>query len=368
MPRVLHVIPPDATLSAYGLEAWLDAGRGFLPVVAALGPTAWAERGDRWDLFPVHPLPRPRSGVSRLAARLRPGQDPWLRFLMDHQVSLVHLHDDLPAADFLRAARQLDVPVVASAPGLGDSALPFERMAHVLAPSPARADWVRERTRGRVPVRVAPPPIAPPEGPARRMRGEPKPLRWVTSISDAERGSLGLVVRAFARYAADSAEPATLTVLLAGPWVAEARAIIDAYAPGADISVLLLGDAAGLRAALAAAHAAVFPLADAQPSRGEGLTWPAWVAAGLGLPLVLGRGPAELDGLRDHQGALLTDPEEGAMASRMQFLATRPYVWPTLGQTARQLSTGRLAYDRACEIPFEVYRQVLRAHAATALA
>ncbi|MDB5099161.1 MAG: hypothetical protein JWM80_3582, partial [Cyanobacteria bacterium RYN_339] len=240
-------------------------------------------------------------------------------------------------------------------------------------PTPARADHARSQLRSALAVRVAPPPIAPPDerGRAkalRSIRAEGRGLRWVTAVTDFEREQLGLAVRAFGRYAQAATDVPELVVLVAGPWVEEAQAIATAYAPGAHLTVLPLSGAAALRTALASAQAAFFPLAAAEPRRGEGLTWAAWTAASLGLPMVLGRAPATVDGLLDHQHALLAEPNEEALAARMQFLAARPYIWPTLGETALGLVTGRLAFDRACDIPFEVYRQVLRARPLPAVA
>lgn len=357
MPNVLHVIPPDATLSGFGLEAWIDAGRGFLPVVSSTDPQL-----ARWDAFPVRALPRPTWGVGRLAARLRPGADVWGRWLLEQRVGLVHLHDLGPAEDLLRAAERLDLPVVATWPEDGPSRFPFERLDHVLAPSPARADQVRALAGHRVTVRVAPPPMRPPDNFRRtvvaRMPGpEGTPLRWVTTVSDAERPRLSLAVQAFGRYAAEAGGPVELVVVLASGWLPEARAIVEAYAPGAPIQVIQVGDAAGLRAAMAGAHLGLFP---------QGDSWGAWTGAAQGLPMVLGRAGAEREGLVDLQHAVLADLD--ALAARMTFLASRPYMWPNLAEGAMRASLGRLAYDRACEIPFEVYREVLRSHVAPAFA
>jgi hypothetical protein len=356
VPKVLHVVAPDATLSGFGLEAWIDAGRGFLPVVASADPHL-----TRWDTFPVRTLPRATRGVGRLAVHLRPGADAWARWLLEQGIGLVHLHDLGPAEDLLRAADRLDLPVVASWPEDGPARFPFERLDHVLAPSPLRADRVRALAGGRVPVRVAPPPVLPPDNPRRALATrapgpEGVPLRWVTTVADAERARLSLVVRAFGRHAATSG-PTELMVVLGGCWLEEARLIVDAYAPGAPIKVVHVGDAAGLRAALAGAHLGVFP---------QGDSWGVWSAAAQGLPMVLGRAEAACEGFEDLRHAVLAD--EDALAARMAFLASRPYMWPALAEGAMRLAVGRLAFERACQIPFEVYREVLRTYTAPAAA
>jgi hypothetical protein len=86
-------------------------------------------------------------------------------------------------------------------------------------------------------------------------------------------------------------------VVLASGWLPEARAIIEAYAPGAPIQVIQVGDAAGLRAALAGAQLGLFP---------QGDSWGAWTAAAQGLPIV------------SHDTAALT-----AMAVSAETLALR---------------------------------------------
>ncbi|MDB5101213.1 MAG: hypothetical protein JWM80_5634, partial [Cyanobacteria bacterium RYN_339] len=129
MPKVLHVIPADATLAGFGLEAWIDAGRGFLPLVAATGTGS----GELWDAYPLERVAPMRPGLAWLAAKLRREADPWTALMIERQVGLVHLHDWSVAQEVTAAAQGLDLPVVATWPAHGVPRVPAAAFDHVLA-------------------------------------------------------------------------------------------------------------------------------------------------------------------------------------------------------------------------------------------
>jgi hypothetical protein len=45
----------------------------------------------------------------------------------------------------------------------------------------------------------------------------------------------------------------------------------------------------------------------------------------------------------------------------MHFLAQRPFAWPNLGQQAALYATGAVDYQQACQVPYQVYKELLRA-------
>lgn len=360
MPLVLHALPADASLSCPGLEDWIDLGRGFMPILSMAGTS------ERWRLYPrLDPpaTPGPWLKLKRLAMRRPCLGNGWVELLTRERVGVVHLHDMTHGEELVRAARHLGLPVVISWPRGADPDFPYWDADRILAPTAAVAD--RLAAAGCPPrmIRLAPPPLA-----ALRPRRYPAPakgqgVRWVSAIQAHDRGSLVALVEAFAALSEARPED-TLRLLTAGTIQAEAERRLFERGLARRAAAEAVGSADALRGALMEADAAVFPLVPAEPESDCGLTWPAWLAASAGLPLVLGREGAT-DGFGDHQQALLAEATGEALGKRMQFLAMRPYIWEQLGREAQRMVEGQLAYERACEIPLEVYRQLLGAEAAT---
>lgn len=355
MPTVLHVLPADAPLSCPGLEDWLSAGAGFTPLFAA----------DETDFFagrPVLPLPVGRAPWTRFKplSRLLPGEaNPWVGFLRDRRVDLVHLHDLTHLDALAQATDRLELPLVLSWPRGGSPDAPLDRVDRVLVPTLAQRD--RLMTVGCPANRlvVAPVPVAPQPPAARRAPLKGQPLRWISAALEAETQSLALVLEAFLAYRAAADHPATLRVLTTAHLADEAEGLIAELGLTEVVECGEVTRAATMRQAFLDAHLGVFPLEPAEPDVDAGLTWPAWVAAATGLPLVLGPEGAT-DGFRDGQEALVADLEPGAIARKMHFLAQRPFAWPNLGQQAAQYAATAADFHQACQVPYQVYKDLLR--------
>lgn len=357
MPHVLHVLPADATLSCVGLEEWIDAGRGFEPWVAMRAPSV-RYAGYPAIAFPT--LPERWDRVMRVVLR-QPGRaNGWIEPLTSQGVAIVHIHD-LEAEDLdelVAAAQVLDLPVVVSWPrGTDHTDFAWHRIDQVLVPSPGVGDRLQAVGCPAALLRVAPPSLKPlPARAYKVQRGEP--VRWVTAATLGDEAGWRLTLAAFAQSLAEQ-PGGRLTVLMAADMPAikvEAAALGIADA----VDAVLATSEEAARLMMRAAHVGVFPLLASGAD--VGLDGPAWMAAALGLPLVLGR-EAGMDQIYDHQQALLAEPTVEALGKRMAFLACRPYIWEGLGLAARQEALGRFHHERAAQIPLDVYRGLLRREA-----
>lgn len=336
MPTVLHLAPPDAALACYGLEDWIDTSAAFPPLVRDRAPAPGPEAGP-W-----------RQLLRRLSRR--PPVDALANWLAEHDVSVVHLHALEGAEALCAAANARNVPVVVSWPR-GAAGGNFDAYARVLAPSPLAADRLLAAGCASERLRIAPPPLV-----ATTSRPYPArataPMRWVTAGAHAERASLLMALEAFAGLESD----ARLTLLLPPSLEPALREAIATRGLGARVELVPTENTTTLRMAFADAHFGLFPaLPEALDT---GVPWSIWLAAASGLPCVLGASAAG-DGFLHQQHALLAAPNAPTIAAQMAFLSARPYIWPLLGTAAAASAGDRLAYDRACKIPFEVYRQVL---------
>ncbi|HEY9720558.1 MAG TPA: hypothetical protein V6D47_01000 [Oscillatoriaceae cyanobacterium] len=337
MPTVLHVLPPDAALACYGPEDWIDTSAAFTPLVV--------------DGVPAH---APRPGLwQRAWQRLtrRPAQvDTLSAWLAEQDVAIVHLHTLHDSAPLCAAAQRRNIPVVLSWPRDGGS-VAFESFARVLAPSPIAADRLLAEGCPSERLRIAPPPLVVNQNRPYHARSQ-SPLRWVTAGARHELASLHTALDAFARVAGEARLSVVIPPLLE---TALRQAIADRNLQ-AKTEIVIAENATALRLAFADAHFGLFPALPA--GLGTGVPFSVWMAAASGLPCVLGESAAA-DGFLHQQQALLAAPSVEAIASQMAFLSARPYIWLLLGTAAATSAGDRLAYDRACKIPFEVYRQVL---------
>lgn len=352
LPHVLHVLPADATLSLAGLEEWIDAGRGFEPLVAMRAPAA------RFAAYPALAFPEAPERWDRVLRVLlrEPGRaNGWLPQLEARAVAVVHLHDLEATDELVRAAHLLGVPVVVSWPrGADPAGYAWHRIEQVLVSSPGVGDRLQAAGCPQALIRVAPPPLRPlPARTYKLQRGEP--VRWVTAATLADPAGWRLALEAFAVCRAEQPE-CRLTVVTASALEGFDTAVAARGLSEAVDAILATGEEAA-RLVMRAAHAGVFPVLPSGAAD-VGLDAPAWMAAALGLPLVLGR-EAGVDGFFDHQQALLAEPTAEALGKRMAFLACRPYIWEGLGQAARIEALGRFSHERAAQIPLEVYRALL---------
>jgi hypothetical protein len=352
---VLHVLPADATLSCGGLEEWIDAGRGFEPLIAMREPSP------RFTGYPRVEFPAPPERWDRLARLfLRRGMqgNGWPALLEAHGVAVVHLHDLAGTEDLIAAARFLEVPVVVSWPrGADPEGFRFEGVDRVLVPSPAVGERLQAAGYESARIRVAPIPLKPlPTRAYKIQRGEP--VRWVTATTLGDEAGWRLTLEAFAKYRVEQ-PGASLKVLTASALPEAFEGLVRSLGLEDAVEAVTAMSVEAARIVLRAAHVGVFPVLPASAAD-RGLDGPAWMAASAGLPLVLGR-EAGVDGFFDHQGALLAEPTAEALAKRMVILACRPYIWEPLGRQARLDALSRLNFDRARQIPLEVYRSLLAA-------
>lgn len=354
MPTVLHVLPADATLSCPGLEGWLGAGAGFTPLVVAPEPGALPGHA-------VLPLPQAAGPWFKPLARLLPREaSPWVGFLREHRVAVIHLHDVGHLAELRAAADREGIPLVLSWPRGTGPDVPFQKADRLLVGSLAQRDRLIEAGCPEPLLAVAPMPVARTALPTRRAPAKGQPVRWISAALAVETQSLSLSLEAFLIYRGVSEAPATLTVLTTPYLAAEAAGLIAELGLAEVVSCQVAGNAEAMRQAFQAAHLGLFPLEPADPDLDVGLTGPAWLAASTGLPLVLGP-EGETDGFRDGQEAMVAELDPGSFARKMHFLAQRPFAWPNLGQQAALYATGAVDYQQACQVPYQVYKELLRA-------
>lgn len=355
MPTVLHVLPADATLSCPGLEDWLTAGAGVGAVLMSDDPAAWPGR----EVLDPPPTAAPWARIKPLAALMPREAHPWVGFFQQHRIGMVHLHDTTYLADACAAAERLDLPVVLSWPRGGSPEVPFERLSRVLVTSLAQRDRLIAVGCPEDLLAVAPVPVARHAVPMRRQPAKGQPLRWVSAALAVETQSLALVLEAFMIFQQVGEVPSTLRVLTTAHLAAEAEGLIEELGLSAVACCDPVESHADMRQAFAEAHLGVFPLEPAEPDLDAGLTWPAWVAASTALPLVLGPEGAT-DGFRDGQEAVIAELDPGAIARKMHFLSQRPFAWPNLGQQAARYATGAVDFQQACQVPYQVYKELVR--------
>ena len=343
MPLVLHLLPPDASLTRADLEEWADVAPGFVP------RAAWSAPAGRWAMLAVGTLP-PATSREPTWRRLWVPADagPWREALAGYD--LIHLHDPTLAADALRGARANGVPLVASWPA-GALWEPVAATADaILVPSSAEGARLAAAGAPADRLRVAPPPmpLLPPL--ARAMPG-PSP-RWVAAADGLDPAGLEHLLCAWALFAAGAPATPPLRLLTGGALPAPGGRLIAELDLASRVEVTHVNGAGDARAAIAAADLGVFA--------GAGLGWPARAAAAAGLPLLLGGAAAAPEGWRDQEDALLVDPGAEALAQRLVFLAARPHLWPKLRAASRRVAAAWLDPDRARGIPPDVYRGLLR--------
>jgi hypothetical protein len=288
--------------------------------------------------------------------------NPWVTFFKEHAVDVVHLHDTEYLEEACEAADRLELPVVLSWPRGGTGDVPFERLDRVMVTSLAQRDRLVEAGCPEALLTVAPVPVARHPLPIRRSPAKGQPLRWLSAALAVETQSLALVLEAFLAYQEVAEAPATLRVLTTPHLAAEAEGLIEELGLSAVACCDPVGSLTEMRRAFEEAHLGVFPLEPAEQDLDVGLTWPAWVAAATGLPLVLGPEGAT-DGFRDGQEAMIAELDPGAIARKMHFLAQRPFAWPNLGQQAARFATGAVDFQQACQVPYQVYKGLSRSAA-----
>jgi hypothetical protein len=284
---------------------------------------------------------------------------PWAAFVKARSVDLIHLHDTRYLEEACAAGDRQGVPVVLSWPRGASAELPFHRLDRILVSSLVQRDRLLEAGCPEELLVVAPVPVATRHAPARRAPAKGQPLRWISAALAVETQSLALVLEAYLAYREVADGPSSLRVLTTAHLAAEAEGLIEELGLSNQAACDPISSHEELRRAFEEAHLGVFPLEPAEPDLDAGLTWPAWVAASTALPLVLGP-EGTTDGFRDGQEAMLAELDPGAIARKMHFLAQRPYVWPNVGAQAARFASGGVDFHQACQVPYQVYKSVLR--------
>ena len=241
----------------------------------------------------------------------------------------------------------------------GSIDVPFDQLDAILVSSAAQRDRLLEAGCPEDRLVIAPVPVAARQAPSRRAPAKGQPLRWISAALAVETQSLALVLEAYLAYREVADGPSSLRVLTTAHLAAEAEGLIEELGLSDQACCDPVSSHDELRLAFEEAHLGVFPLEAAEPDLDAGLTWPAWVAASTALPLVLGP-EGSTDGFRDGQEAMLAELDPGAIARKMHFLACRPYVWPNLGAQASRFAAGGVDFHQACQVPYQVYKSVLR--------